>query len=525
MTTTDPIPAKTPDRPGETGSRTLGATLATMSSISIAWTVSAVAFLAAVVVAIVMFAGTARDVEYAVKDLTLWSELRVALEHFAFDAREKPKPGSDAVFLHARTDMLAALARVEALQADPDFEEDDAAEEHRHVTELRRDLEQTSERLLALRAKWRDATGDEAAKLIDEIDVLCEHELEESITKRIQGFVAAEERDASTELSRFSSYIEWVGGSLVVVVLMTLGATLVVLRRTANRLAAGASGLVAATMRVGAGQHGISVAPAGIREFDEVAVAFNTMSVQLKQAQEARVRAEKLAAIGQLAAGVGHELRNPLGAIRNAIFLVRKRLERTELATDAGLQKAIAAVESEGRACNKIVTDLLDFAREKSLQLSACPLRPLVDASVELVTRPERVAIVNAVPEDLPVPDLDRDQFRQVLINLIQNASDAVPEERAGTVRVEASAFESSIVLCISDDGSGIPEEALRTIFEPLYTTKKKGTGLGLAIVSTIVTRHRGTIEVESRPGEGATFSIRIPRSQPPSIEPPQETG
>ncbi|WP_164017931.1 sensor histidine kinase [Pyxidicoccus trucidator] len=232
--------------------------------------------------------------------------------------------------------------------------------------------------------------------------------------------------------------------------------------------------------------------------------------------QEHLIRVEKLAAVGQLAASVGHELRNPLAAVRNAHAYLARKLTRDPAgaAEDPRVQQFMGVMERELNACAKIISDLLDFARERPPALQPCPLRPLVDEALSVVPPREGVRIVNGVPESLPVPNLDKEQFRQVLVNLVQNAVEAMPSGRNGEVSVLAEGGEAGPwSVRVVDDGSGIPPDVLPKIFEPLFTTKTRGTGLGLAIVANMVQRHGGTISVRSEAGRGSEFTIQLPAS------------
>jgi PAS domain S-box-containing protein len=237
---------------------------------------------------------------------------------------------------------------------------------------------------------------------------------------------------------------------------------------------------------------------------------------EIREAQEAKIRTERLAAVGRLAASIGHDIRNPLAAIGNAFYYVSKRLAGTEIGQDARVGQFLGIVEKELQACNRIVGDLLDYARERAPVLVACPLAPLVADAMSVIPVPENVTVLNEVDEALPVPELDKDQFRQVLMNLIQNGVEAIPAKRKGRVRVTARAAEGEILLAVADDGGGIAPEDLEKIFEPLYTNKVKGTGLGLCIVANTIARHRGTIHVDSRVGAGTTFTVRLPQGRRP---------
>jgi len=249
-------------------------------------------------------------------------------------------------------------------------------------------------------------------------------------------------------------------------------------------------------------------------QVEEQSAALDRALSELGDSQEAMVRAEKLAAVGQLAASVGHELRNPLAAIRNAHAYVSRRLAAAggELKADARVGQFMGVIERELAASSRIISDLLDFARERPPRLQPCPLRPLVDEAISVVPPRAHVKVVNSVPHRLPIPNLDKEQFRQVLVNLVQNAVEAIPADRPGEVAVAAAGGEGApFSVEIRDDGAGIPEELRSKIFQPLFTTKAKGTGLGLAIVAGMVNRHGGAIRVESEVGRGTRFVIELP--------------
>lgn len=233
---------------------------------------------------------------------------------------------------------------------------------------------------------------------------------------------------------------------------------------------------------------------------------------KIASSQDMLVRTERLAAVGQLSASVGHELRNPLAAIQNAATYIEKRLRTTNQNGDPRIPQFLEIIDRELGSCKRIISDLLDFARERPTSPRPCPIKPLVDEAITLVAPRPNVSVSNQVANELPVPNVDKEQFRQVLINLIQNAVESIPPEQEGRVVVRAEGGGTAgWRICVADNGIGMPTEVASKIFEPLFTTKAKGTGLGLAIVQTIVTRHGGTIRVESRAGHGTEFSVELP--------------
>ncbi|WP_223644267.1 sensor histidine kinase [Corallococcus sp. EGB] len=229
-------------------------------------------------------------------------------------------------------------------------------------------------------------------------------------------------------------------------------------------------------------------------------------------------RMERLASLGQLTASVSHELRNPLAAARTAHAFVLRRLRKAgSLPSDPRIPRFLDIIDRELQACSVIISDLLDYAKGRPPRRTPCPLRPLVEEAISVVPRRDGVRVDNLVADGLPVPHLDREQFRQVLVNLIQNAVEAIPAERSGTVRVHADARgDGAWSLRVTDDGPGIPAPLLERIFEPMFTTKVRGTGLGLAIVKRLVQGHGARIQAESDLGHGSRFTVVFPDGSAP---------
>jgi signal transduction histidine kinase len=218
--------------------------------------------------------------------------------------------------------------------------------------------------------------------------------------------------------------------------------------------------------------------------------------------------AERLATIGQFAAGIGHELRNPLGVVESSAFLVARRMEQLQIA-DPGMSRHLEKIISEVRRSNKTINDLLELARSKPLKRSVVDCRQFLLDVIPLAHLPAVVEVEVTVPAGLPL-DTDPDQLARIITNLLINAGQALPS--GGHVRIDAHRENGTTVLRVTDDGPGIPPELREQVFQALFTTKAKGSGLGLSLSRRIAEAHGGTIAVE--PSEkGTTFRIAIPDS------------
>ena len=225
-----------------------------------------------------------------------------------------------------------------------------------------------------------------------------------------------------------------------------------------------------------------------------------------KEMQERLVRQEKLALLGQLAGGLGHELRNPLGVIKNAAYFLNMALEKP----DPQVKESLEIMEREVDNSERIISSLLDFASTKP------PLRHNVDIDQVLgkvltgLKIPGNIEVKSQFAENTPFFPGDPDQLSQVFGNIILNAVQAMPE--GGLLMIESETREPGwVTVSIADTGVGIPGENIEKIFEPLFTTKAKGIGLGMAISKTFVESHGGSIEVQSKPGKGTTFTVKLP--------------
>jgi two-component system, NtrC family, sensor kinase len=238
----------------------------------------------------------------------------------------------------------------------------------------------------------------------------------------------------------------------------------------------------------------------------------NRSHEQLSDAQTQLLRTERLASMGQLAAGIAHEVNNPLGSI-----LIYANLLSEDLASDPERRADAELILREAARCRTIVGGLLDFARQSKLRRSTTDLRALAEEAVANVAAQaanDRLAYRVECPPDLPGASVDRDQLLQVLLNLVRNAADVMGE--GGMVRVDLaySAEAEEHVVSVSDSGPGIAPEHMAKLFSPFFTTKPvgRGTGLGLPICYGIVKMHRGSITARNNtPGPGATFEVRLP--------------
>jgi two-component system sensor histidine kinase HydH len=230
---------------------------------------------------------------------------------------------------------------------------------------------------------------------------------------------------------------------------------------------------------------------------------------EIRQLQEDMRRTEKLAALGGLAAGVAHEIRNPLSSIKGMAGYFGSKFP--EGSAD---REAARVMTGEVDRLNRVISELLDFARPSDLTRRPTDIPLLLSHSLKLIASDataKNITITQKMDIDPALrPDLDADRFSQCLLNLYLNAIQAMPQ--GGQMHVHArSGKDGSIHFHISDTGVGIPAEKQSQIFDPYYTTKSKGTGLGLAIVHKIVESHGGRITVHSRPGQGTRFHISLP--------------
>jgi len=231
---------------------------------------------------------------------------------------------------------------------------------------------------------------------------------------------------------------------------------------------------------------------------------------ELQDSFEQIKRADRLSAIGQLAASLAHEIRNPLAAIDGAANLIE-----SPQTPDETRKGSLAVIHKEIQRLNRLLTNLLDFARPRKPEFQALEPSRLIDSIISLTghsAEQKGVALRKDVPKPVPSFECDPEQMKQVVLNLAINAVQAMTGP--GEVVLSAHQLDSSVAISVRDQGPGIEKENMERIFNPFFTTKEAGTGLGLSVVYQIVTQHGGIVKTERNPKGGMTFSVVIPLRQ-----------
>jgi len=301
--------------------------------------------------------------------------------------------------------------------------------------------------------------------------------------------------------------------------------------------------LIDVTERIAHGDLETQIEVNGNDEMGQLAVSFNRMTGDLRDAREELTRwsdklesrlmekttelnrtqrqvvhMEKMASLGKLAATVAHELNNPLAGILNYSKLVDRSLSEGEVPEDerTELQRCLGLIQKEAARCGEIVKNLLLFARQSGVELALVPLNPIVERSLMLVHHHLEMTGVQLettlFDEGTDLVVCDGNQIQQALLALLVNAVEAMPG--GGTLTVRAIGREDWVAIAVTDTGTGIPPEVISHIFEPFFSTKDKaeGVGLGLAVAYGIIQRHGGDIEIESQVDRGTTFTVTLPK-------------
>jgi len=314
--------------------------------------------------------------------------------------------------------------------------------------------------------------------------------------------------------STFQALVDEYYGRVIIIAIISILLTLVVAVPISRWIVRPVINLVDANRKLAEGDMDIRVQAEGKGELAELGRSFNSMVETLQHTQTELLQKEKLASIGQLAAGVAHEINNPLGTI----LLFSDMLYKETPEGDPRRDDLRMIIDETARA-KTIVADLLNFARQQSVTFQDTDLHVLLDDVIECVKHQpafEKVTIIRAYNHELPYIQADPDQLQQVFINLMNNAAEAM--EKGGAITLSTRPVDGQWVeVKVADTGNGIPEENLGRLFTPFFTTKPpgKGTGLGLSIVYGIIKMHRGQITVDSKIGKGTTFTVTLPTRLP----------
>ena len=349
------------------------------------------------------------------------------------------------------------------------------------------------------------------------------------IPYRIAGtpWIALAHRDMGSVLAPSRQFLVWTGGAGALVLLASTVFGWLVSLRVTRPLAAVTHGAEA----VAGGDYTRRVDVERNDELGRLATAFNAMAErvddrhqtlearvqertqtlqealdQLAKTQDQLVRKERLATLGQLSGGVGHELRNPLGVMTNALFY----LEATHADAPPKVREYLGILKSQIGIAEKIVSDLLDFARVNTPDRAHVDVATLVRNSLERYPLDGSISAQVDVPESVPPLYVDSRQMEQVLVNLISNAVHAM-QDSGGTLSFSATHDGDQVILRVADTGSGMTQDQLDTVFEPLVTTKAKGIGLGLAVSKMLASANGVELGAESELGKGSVFILRFP--------------
>jgi len=240
---------------------------------------------------------------------------------------------------------------------------------------------------------------------------------------------------------------------------------------------------------------------------EELEARIGRRTKQLLEAQEELVGKEKLAILGRLSGSLGHELRNPLGVINNAVYFLKTVMPDA----DETVKDYLEIIKGEVNNSLRIISDLLDFSRTKTPHTRSTTINELINKSLEHCTLTKGITMQIDIPAALPTVKVDPLQMKQVFQNLITNAIQAMPN--GGTLEIKAIENKKTAAIKISftDTGEGISAEDMKKLFQPLFSTKARGIGLGLVVSKSLTETNGGTIEIKSQPGRGTTFTVVLP--------------
>jgi two-component system NtrC family sensor kinase len=318
----------------------------------------------------------------------------------------------------------------------------------------------------------------------------------------------------SIPIEEFTKEAKSLRKQMIEVVIVTLLMAAFVLVILSYNLLRPIKRLAAATERIADGDLEQEIPVNSSDEMGMLTLSFNRMMENLKKMRDELVRSEKLIAMGKLSAGVAHEIRNPLNAMKGAIVYLRRRRPEDEL-----ILEYTQLILEEVERLNRFVTEFLSYACQPPPRMTPEDLNDLIRKAIALFEeelREKEIILVKDLDPDLPMLPMDSSQIGQVLANLLINAMDAMPE--GGTLEIKTRTFRGTesqdspgrVVMTMRDNGFGISKDDLKGIFDPFFSTKENGAGLGLPISLRIVENHGGAFTIESREGEGTTLTLEL---------------
>ena len=245
------------------------------------------------------------------------------------------------------------------------------------------------------------------------------------------------------------------------------------------------------------------------RRFEKASADLAAAYQELRDTVSLLIRADRLKSVGEVAAAIVHEIRNPLSAIKGAAQVIEK-----EIPQDSPRRRFVAVIEEEVDRLNKLVTEFLTFARPRQPEKRPSDINQLIESILTFTSKEATkrgIRLVSQLDDHLPAVEVDAEQIRQVLLNLILNAIHAMPQ--GGVVEVGSKRVGESVELSVRDYGTGIDPGIRDKIFDPFFTTKPEGTGLGLSVAYGLIKQHEGEIELGDVEGPGSMFIVRLPIS------------
>ncbi len=331
---------------------------------------------------------------------------------------------------------------------------------------------------------------------------------DEQLSPALESVLDAYEAHLAVSLKSVSRRIDFAGWVLAAFGLVALMLALASPRLMSRWIVQPIGTLTRATRKLGTGDLSEQVVIQSTDELGELATCFNQMVVDLKEAQDRLGRRERLVVLGQLAGSVAHEIRNPLGVMKNSIYFLRL----TQKLKDEKAMQHLGLIEDEITRANRIITELLDYARDPTSQIGQLVLQEAFYRALAEVEVPETIRVEHEF-EDGPMDVTgDSGQIERILANFLRNAVQAMPD--GGLLSMRCQPRGDLMVAEVEDSGIGIAEDEIVRIFEPLYTGKAKGIGLGLPLSQRYAQLNGGRIECESELGTGATFRLVLPAAK-----------